>query len=71
MPLQAMNTAGWRATGALRLRPSFFGVRLEEEREFSDGEVMWCRVEWRPVILRDRIPGRSSMCPHLRTPRGS
>lgn len=64
MPTQSMNSGGWRDTGALRLRPTFFGVVLEEEREFSDGEVRWCRVDrWRPMKIRDRIPGRSSLCP--------
>lgn len=47
MPGQSFNVGGWRRTGAVRLRSSWFGfARAEEQWESRDG-----RREWRPVFL--------------------
>jgi hypothetical protein len=45
MPKPRFNTGGWRLTGRVRLRTSWFGFAiLEEEREHTDGSVTWARA---------------------------
>lgn len=43
MPSMPFNSAGYRETGALRLRQGFLGVVLEKQIEYRDGRLLWRR----------------------------
>lgn len=58
MPQKSFNSGGWRTTGRTRIRNNWLGLAVyEEEREYSDGQRLWAKVQGYR-ILTDRFDER-------------